>query len=327
MLGLPGVAHADEPNTTCRIDAVAERGGVVSTVTCLQLDTEQYGEMNGAVTVTLQALRSSKWVDVASQRCTDTSTKGVLELRCAVSDSSTATQTVRGLVDLDKPKDWGPAIVQPRYLGRDPNSDAQARDDCELNELTDGEDLTGPDAPWADLCAVYVGSSVRDGNVAITMAIDVLGGLEQRAGAATWSGTLEVGGCQHEFTVFDAGDSDKLSSLVDSYCQYEPGECGPILSTVYDLIWGSCSTNGTWKHTEQVKLPASAVHLTDTEVILRFAPAQVSSLLGRELVPGATIRAVYGRTSVGASTGGDTPVYTAFDGDYASSTGKTHTIR
>ena len=325
----PGAANADdEPNTTCRIDAMAEAAAVVAHVTCLQLDVEKYGEMDGAVTVTLQRYDDGKWASIARETCTDTSTKGVLALRCAAENPAEAGSNIRGLIDLDKPKDWGVAVASPRYLGGDPRAEALALDDCDVNEVADASDLTLQDAPWADICAVFASSSLTGDDVRMTVAIDVFGGLEQRLPTSTWAAELNVaGGCNHQIVVADTGGAGTGSSWIDSRCGYEPGVCTGIWAIIEDVTNGACSTTGTWESYERVALPADAVDFVGNAVVVSFRPKAISALVASDFASGSVIRNVSGWTTSGAAMNTGQAMRAAVDGDYADSTGRTYTIK
>lgn len=129
VLAVPGTAGAaeDVPNTTCRMDAAVARVALDAEITCLQLDTETWGEFDASVTVTLQRRAGDQWTDVATDTCTGRSQEGVLSMNCSTAAPAEAGNLLRGLIDLDAPKDWPAAVADPVYRAARPSASRSLR--------------------------------------------------------------------------------------------------------------------------------------------------------------------------------------------------------
>ena len=326
LLAAPGAAAADdEPNTTCRIDAAAVQAVLDAQISCLQLDTETHGEFDAAVTVTLQYWTADGWTDAATNTCTGASTEGVLELSCSATSEDLPPDEVRGLIDLAAPKDWPVAVAEPTYTAGAPIAEPLAVDECDLNETYDASDLSVPDAPWADLCAVSMSSQLDDHgeleSVSVTTHVTWL--PDERTPTTTWMTQLVgASGCTHKITVADGGPTRDLSAGLTTGCDYEPVECTGILRLVTDAVNGSCAAAGSYGAEESVTLPAEAVTF-DGAMVVTLRPGDVPSLAASDFALGSTIQSVSAATFIGIGGGG---VWTTLDADFAGSTGRTYTI-
>jgi hypothetical protein len=330
VLGLlaPTVAGAkDVPNTTCRMDGLATQAAMTATVTCLNLDPQTHGEFDGRVTVTLQARAGDAWTDLAEATCTGRSVNGVLELPCAAATTDPdGSRAVRGLIDLDAPKDWEPSVAEPAYHGGRPIRDPLALDHCDVNEAVDS-DLTAQPPPWADLCAVTMETAVDDDGAlaSVAVVVHVAGELEQRTPTSTWRTTLDMGDdCVHELLVADDAALGEVGLTARTLCEFTPGTCGPIFTLVAELTGGVCAASGTFATEDVQELPADAVTFDHSELRITLRPGDASGRLGAALTLGSTVASAHAFATTGVATpGGERAVV---DGDHAASTGRSYTI-
>ena len=327
-MSLPGIAAAqEEPNTTCSINGAVAQAVLHAEVRCLQLDTETYGEFDASVTARIQKLVGGTWTEVAAKTCTGGSAQGVMELPCSVTAPMPAGQNeLRGLIDLDAPKNWGPVVAQPTYLGGRPILAPLAEDECDLRENIDA-DLTASDAPWADLCAVTMSSQVgaEGGLEAVNILTHVTGLLGERTETTNWVAELTMqSGCTHRISVADAGVTGTASARIDTGCgAYTPGPCGGVEKVITDLTNGSCSSAGSYATRSEVVLPRDAVTFTGAEVIVTLRPEVLEPSLAREFALGQTVRSVRAFTTTGIGSGADRA---SLDYDTAESTQRRYTI-
>jgi hypothetical protein len=318
-------AADDVPNTTCRIDAVAEVAGVDAQISCLQLDVETYGEFDAAATVTLQVATDDGWEDLSSFECTGRSVQGVFEHNCHVVNTGVrAGDDVRGLIDLDAPQDWPPAIADPLYTGGSPVADALAEDECDVNEAHETYDLTAPDAPWADLCGVTMSSQVTGELTSVTIATHVAALRDERTPTTTWVAQLRgASGCGHTVSVAEDGVIGEAAATFHTGCDYEPAECSGISKLITDLTGGGCAASGAYAEEETVVLPADAVSFSGDEITVTVEPDDLPALAAADFAPGATIESAsaWSHTGLGSGDG-----RIALDYDFAGPTGRTHTI-
>ena len=326
VMGLPtgasaAIAGPDTPNTTCAVDAAAVPGRVIALVTCLQIDSEQPGDFPASVTVTLQRFGAAGWVDDARETCAATASEGVLALQCAAAATQPPTATVRGLVDLDKPRDWDPIVVDPTHVGGGVPMDALAADECVVDESTESSDLTVSDAPWVDLCAIWMGSQ----GDATTVTFGVAGLVEERVGSAAWEASLAMkhNDCVHDIAVEDGATIGDVNAKVTTRCGYSNIECTGLEKTVFDLLRMSCSAGSKYEMTETIVLPDAAVTFTPTTVSVTLQPSKVSPFVAKSLAPGKVVSSVAGYSTMGTHLGAQRAV---FDVDYAYSTGRSFTI-
>lgn len=321
-------------NITCRLDGEAASGQAVATATCLQLDPQTHGEFDLRLSLTLQVLDGSDWVDVETVECTGSSTNGIGATGCATSPDAPPEGTYRGLIDLDEPKDWRPAVAQPHYQGGEPLDDVLASDACDVNELVDS-DLTAPDAPWADLCAVtmehvIVKDDESDGGddelESVTVIVHVAGFVDARTPTTSWTVHLSAGECRHEVAVHDDGYVGEAGVRITSNCEAgEPVPCGFVGELLAELLGGTCSAGQTWEESETVALAAETVEYDADQLRITFSPRDLGPLASTNLVAGATVRSVSAFTTTGLGSAEDGSRL-AFDGDFASSTRRTYTF-
>lgn len=331
VLAVPGSAAAaeDVPNTTCRLDAAVARAALDAEVTCLQLDTETWGEFDASVTVTLQRRAGGQWTDVAEDTCAGRSQEGVLSLNCSAVAPGEAGNVLRGLIDLDAPKDWPAAVADPVYQGGAPISEPLAEDQCDVGEAAEPYDLTLPDSPWTDLCAVTMESVVAEsgGLESVDVVTHVTGLLEDRVPTGTWVTSFRAGNdCRHEITVTDSGGAGEASARVHSGCGEIVGECTGTIRTISDLLGMTCATVGDWEYEEEFELAEDAVTLEGAEVRVALRPDEVGALLARDLAVGTTLGGVSARTYTGVGSGADGAQGVVVDGDAAHSTGRTYSV-
>lgn len=326
----PAVASGDNSsgdNITCRLDGEATSGQAVATATCLQADPDTHGEFELLLTLTLQVLRDSEWVDVDTVECTGESVRGLGQTTCATAPPDVPGEAYRGLIDLEEPKDWAPATAQPHYQGGEPVQDPLASDACDVNELVD-YDLTAPDAPWADLCAVTMDHVLDDNDrlASVTVTIHVAGLVDLRTETTSWQANLNTDECRHEVAVHDDGVIGQPGVRVDTKCQEaEPEPCGIIGETLAELTGGSCAGSRVWEESETSSLDDTAVEFLADRVRVTFAPGDLGPLGAADLVAGQTIVSVDAVTSTGLGSREDGSRIVV-DGDFASSTGRTYTL-
>lgn len=309
---------------TCRIDGAVAHSGAVGVVTCTDIGGDKFAV---DVVVTLQSKGSGAWEDVASERCTGTSTNGVASLTCEVVEASTGTPPRRAVVDLASPRDLEPVELRPTPQGAlIPN--ALADDECGVNEVIDDRDLTTPPAPWADVCAITVAHELdtTDDKVTLssfTVIVHVAGMLDSRPGTTAWRADLDTENCSHVVQASDAGLIGEAGVQVRSQCNWLGwGPC----DVVYDLIYGdSCRSGLGYADEEVVTLPANTVSFTDTEVAITVNTDDLGPLAGSDLVAGATVLQVDGGSSsgIGSSTDGSRATLST---EFAWSNGRTHTF-
>ncbi len=311
-------------DATCRIDGAVVHSGAVGVVICTDIGGDEFAV---DVVVTLQSKGSGTWEDVASERCTGTSTDGVASLTCEVVETSTGTPPRRALVDLASPRDLEPVELRPTAQGTlIPN--ALADDECGVNEAIDDRDLTTPPAPWADVCAITMSHEleVTDEEATLssfTVTVHVAGMLDNRPETTAWRAVLDTENCNHLVEASDAGIIGEAGARVRSQCNWLGwGPC----DFVYDLIYGdSCRSGLGYADEEVVTLPASAISFTDTEVAITVDTDDLGPLAGTDLVAGATVLQVDGGSSSGVGSSMDESRAT-LSGEYAWSNGRTHTF-
>jgi hypothetical protein len=211
----------------------------------------------------------------------------------------------------------------------------EAVDKCGVEELADN-DLTAPDAPWADLCAAWVTADVAPGGSAlqaIAVTAQVAGNVADRIHTNRWSVSLAHADCVHTFSVADdsaTGDQLRVEQL--SQCGYHPAGCPEPFPTIVRIlqdagIGAGCSSEGTWDVTQSVTIPQSAVGMGTDTITLRVPRDQLTAAARARLVPGATIKAVDAVAAVGTVVySGDTAHNVTGDVDFANSNGRTYTI-
>jgi hypothetical protein len=324
------VESQDHPNVTCRMDAAAAPGGVGAHVTCLNLDPEQYGEHPGMVTVTLQRFAAGDWHDVTAQTCTGESVRGVLSLSCAAPTEAPVEGRVRGVVDLDAPKDWEPAVAEPTYSGGRPISDPLAVDVCDVvNEVADPADGTAPPAPWVDLCAVTMRADLtEDGEIdAVAVSIHVAGFVSARTPTASWEASLRTDdGCRHAVMVIDTSLLDGHAVAVDTTCEVTNEPCNAILALITELTGGACSSGSSAEIEERVVLPAEVVTFHEDEVEITLRPEHLDGLAARLVAEGTVVDGVHATATTGVGTGDAGARGAVVDSDWAHSTGRTFTV-
>lgn len=326
----PGAtAPEDGRNVTCRLDGEAGGGQASASATCLRLDSQGEGEFDVHLVVTLQVQDAGGWTDLETVECDGTSVNGIAQVPCATG-ANDMEGTQRGLIDLDSPKDWAPAVAEPTYQGGDPVRDPLARDNCDVNELVDS-DLTAPDAPWADLCAVTMEHALdqEDGElVSATVIVHVAGLVDQRGPSTTWETRLHTADCGHTLRVEDAGPRDDgpvVSIATGCHSQGTPG-CGVVGETIADLLGGSCSSGPVqWEENERTQLDASSVEFRADQIRVTFTRSELGPLAATDLVAGRTIEAVDAYSLTGVRDR-ETGLTLTFDIDHAWPTGRTYTL-
>jgi hypothetical protein len=226
-------------------------------------------------------------------------------------------------------------VAQPHYQGGEPLDDVLASDACDVNELVDS-DLTAPDAPWADLCAVTMEHVITEseddadgGSVeleSVTVIVHVAGLVDGRTPTTSWAARLSVGECRHEVSVHDDGFVGEAGVRITSSCVAgEPVPCGFVGELLTQLLGGTCSAGQTWEESETAALAAEAVEYRADQLRITFSPRDLGSLASENLVAGATVRSVSASTTTGVGSSEDGSRL-AFDSDTAGSTGRTYTF-
>jgi hypothetical protein len=320
----------DAPNVTCGIDAAAAPAGVTAEVTCINLDPDTWGEHDGAVTVTLQRRTGDdSWTDVAAASCTGRSTNGILVLPCTAAPDVPVEGSVRGLIDLDAPKDWATAIAEPTYIGGRPLPDALAVDACRANEVLDVSDGRPAPPPWVDLCAVTMDAALDEhGEVeVVTISSHVAGFVTERLPTGSWTVSLGTGdGCRHEVRVDDDGFGGIASASLRTMCDIQEGTCGLIGELLVEVFGGACGASGWAELEEVVPLSLEAVAFEPDEVRVELRPDDVGSLGTALMTPGTVVGSVQAHATSGVGTPVEGAERATYDSDTASSTGRTFTI-
>lgn len=317
----------DGGNVTCRLDGEATSGQAVGTATCLQAHPETSGEFQLELTVTLQELQDGAWVDVASDGCATESVNGLAQVQCAATGGDVPAGTFRALIDLVSPKDWAPAVAQPVYQGGEPIQEPLALDDCDVNEVVGDTDLSPPDVPWADLCAVTMEHELEDEALeSITVTIHVAGLVDLRTETTAWEARLSTEDCDHTVAVDDTGIIGTAGVRIDSSCgPLGSVPCTGVSQLLTDLTGGACSAGFVWEQEATSTLEADAVEFRADHLRVTFGPGDLVPLAAADLVAGRTITEVNAITSTGLGSRAD-GIRVAPDHDRAYATGRTHTL-
>lgn len=318
----------DSGNISCRLDGEATTGQAVGTATCLQADPETHGEFEIELVVTLQAFEG-EWVDVATEGCAAESVNGLAQAQCVATDDAAPDRSYRALIDLVSPKDWAPAVAQPVYQGGEPIQDALAIDECDVNELAGDTDLTAPDAPWADLCAVTMEHRLdAEGEVleSVTVTIHVAGLVDLRTETTGWEAVLSTADCDHAVVVDDTGITGAAGVRINTSCgRLGDVPCTGVAALLTEVTGGACSGGTVWEEQATSTLAADAVEFRADQLRVTFAPDDLVALAATDLVAGRTITEVDAFTSTGVGSRTDES-RVAVDYDLAFSTGRTHTL-
>lgn len=320
---------ANGGNISCRLDGEATTGQAVGTATCLQADPETHGEFEIDLIVTLQALADGEWVDVATDGCTAESVNGLAQAQCVATVDGAPDGTFRALIDLVSPKDWAPAVAQPVYQGGEPIQDALAEDECDVNELAGDSDLTAPDAPWADLCAVTMEHRLdAEGEVleSVTVTIHVAGLVDLRTETTGWRATLSTADCDHAVVVDDTGITGEAGVRVETSCGHLGDiPCTGVAAILTELTGGGCSAGRLWEEEATSTLAADAVEFRADQLRVTFGPDDLVAPAVTDVVAGQTITEVVALTTTGVGSRTDGSRANV-DDDRAYSTGRTHTL-
>ena len=211
----------------------------------------------------------------------------------------------------------------------------EAADECGVAEVTDTSDLTAPDAPWADLCAIWLGASVANDRVSsLSVTWKVAGMVDSRTPTGIWSADLVEGKCHHVVRATDSGGGGKARATLTSMCNGTNIECGEPLKTIYGTLekitgaW-SCSEGTNWEKQEWAELPTSAVKFGTDTISLTIKPAQMTPLMRDRVVPGTRITRVSGNAGLIAKffmpNSSEQMLYV--EPDFAGSTGRQFVVR
>lgn len=319
----------DGGNVSCRLDGEATSGQAVGTATCLQADPETSGEFEIDLAVTLQAFEGGEWVDVVTDGCTAESVNGLAQAQCVAIDDAAPDRSYRALIDLESPKDWAPAVAQPVYQGGEPVQDPLAIDECDVNEIAGDSDLTAPDAPWADLCAVTLEHQLdAEGETleSVTVTIHVAGLVDLRAETTSWQATLSTADCDHAVVVDDTGITGTSGVRIETSCgRLGDIPCTGVAAILTELTGGACSAGSIWEEEATSVLAADAVEYRSDQLRVTLGPDDLVPLAAADLVAGQMITEVDALTSTGLGSGTDGS-RVALDYDAAYSTGRTYAL-
>lgn len=210
--------------------------------------------------------------------------------------------------------------------------DPEAIDDCGVGEITDRHDLTLPDAPWVDLCAIWLAADIEGETVqSVTVSVQVAGLLQERLGNGAWQAELRIGDCRHRLIVADDGVIGEARTWTETRCGIGYVPCGEPWETVEKVlrelgVHSSCTSANTWELEEDGELPAGAVAFGDDVITITLDPADLDGRLAADLVYGATIASVNGTSYTGLGTGDHGARSFVVDHDRATSTGRSFTL-
>jgi hypothetical protein len=224
-------------------------------------------------------------------------------------------------------------VVLPSAASAGTRAEPEAADECGAAEIAETYDLTYVDAPWADMCAAWVDTTTADHALeTLTVTAQVAGNVAERTHTSTWSVRLYEGDCEHVVQVSDdAVVADGLSVHQTTSCGYTPAPCPEpfptIEKTLEELGIGSgCFSEGSWRSTDKVDLPTTAVTFGADTISVTLNRAQLSPDAQARLVPGTAIHLDAWASSGTSVATGETRDHVLLDADMASSTGRTHTI-
>lgn len=180
----------------------------------------------------------------------------------------------------------------------------EAADECGMDEVTDTSDLTAPDAPWTDLCAIWLGASVANNRVSsLSVTWKVAGMVGSRPPTGTWTADLVQGPCRHELRVTDTGGGGTAGATLASMCNATTTKCDEPFRTIYGTLekipgeW-LCGGGTKWGKVDWAEIPASAVRFGADTIALTIKSAQMTPLMRSRVVPGARITRVSGNAGM-----------------------------